>query len=96
MNLRTTDLNGALKIRILALSAAEPPGKRLVLEVLGRHLTDSQADGIAFDARQIDETVSWLMQTFAVEFTTMDVAAVQSPEAREVLLHLAEKAGSTP
>lgn len=96
MNVRTTELDGAIKVRIVALSAAEPPGKRLVLELLGRELTSWQADGLTLNSAQMSAAVAWLTQAFGVEFTAVDATAAQSPQTRAVLLHLAEKNGSAP
>lgn len=96
MAVRTTELDGATKIRIVALSAAEPPGKRLVLELLGRELTSWQADGLTLNSAQMGDAVAWLTQAFGVEFTAADAEAAPSPQTRALLLHLAEKNGSTP
>lgn len=96
MAVRTTELDGAIKVRIVALSAAEPPGKRLVLELLGRELTSWQADGLTLNSAQMGDAVAWLTQAFHVQFTAADAEAAQSPQTRALLLHLAEKNGSTP
>jgi hypothetical protein len=78
-----------LKYQVLAISSRNPPGRELVLEIVGRHLPELQVDGRPVNGPSMRRSVKWLAQALDARFTPEDARATDAPEVRALIAHLA-------
>lgn len=89
LNAHVYDSGDILEYTILAMSGKSLPGRELVFEIIGRHLTEIEVDGQPINGKSVSQVVKWLVQTLDANFTSEDIETAESPEVRELLNHLA-------
>ena len=96
LTFRVYEPGDVLQYRILAMSGKRIPGRELILEVIGKYLTELEFDHRPITGPELNAAVEWLVKSLEVHFTDEDVHETDPPQVQALIKNLAEAIGARP